>query len=204
MEPESLIYVRGFLKTEAQGRLRARLEAIPAEEWERVRFRGNVARRRKLSFGVSYQPDSREIRPAPALPPYLAELRDEATAALGLPAAPFAQASVQWYPPGAGIGAHKDAPLFGPEVIGISLGAEARLVFKRGGEKHELLLEPGSLVLLSGPARAQWTHELPPVKAARYSIYFRTLKASSRSNSSAPVRPQRPASPPSEPPPGEA
>jgi alkylated DNA repair protein (DNA oxidative demethylase) len=176
MEPEGLRYQAGFLDVVEQRRLLARLEAIPPESWERVRFRGNVARRRKISFGVNYQPDSREIRPAPPLPDFLRELRDRAAAAFGLPAEPFAQASVQWYPAGAGIGAHRDAPMFGPDVLGVSLGAEGRLIFKRGTSKHELLLAPGSLVLLSGPARSQWTHEMPGVKAPRYSIYFRTLR----------------------------
>lgn len=194
---EGLRYVPDFLSEAAQKRLLARLEAIPEESWERVHFRGNVARRRKLSFGVNYQPDSREIRPAEPMPDFLRELRDAATAAVGLPAGPFEQASVQWYPPGAGIGAHKDAPMFGPEVVGVSLGSEGRLIFKRSAEKEELRLAPGSLILLSGPARSQWTHEMPPVKAARYSIYFRALKVSSSSRSSAPVKPQRPPSPPS-------
>jgi alkylated DNA repair dioxygenase AlkB len=172
---EGLRYIPDFLGEAAQRSLLARLEATPEEAWERVHFRGNVARRRKLSFGVNYQPDSREIRPAAPMPDFLRELRDAATEAVGLPAAPFEQASVQWYPPGAGIGAHKDAPMFGPEVVGVSLGAEGRLIFKRGPDKEELRLAPGSLILLSGPARSQWTHEMPPVKATRYSIYFRTL-----------------------------
>lgn len=175
MEPEGLRYVPDFLSPAEQGALVARLEAIPEPEWELVHFRGNVARRRKISFGVNYQPDSRELRPAPPMPDFLQALRDAATKALGLPSEPFSQASVQWYPPGAGIGAHKDAPMFGAEVVGVSLGSEGRLVFKRGGEKHELRLAPGSLVLISGPARSAWTHEMPAVKATRYSIYFRTL-----------------------------
>jgi len=176
MEPEGLRYIPGFLDTDSQRRLIAEIEAIPEERWERVHFRGNVALRRKVSYGYNYSPDSREVSEAPPMPEYLRELRDRCVAAVGLPAEPFAQASVQRYPPGAGIGAHKDAPMFGPDVVGVSLGADARLVFKRGTDKHILRLEPGSLILLSGPARAQWTHELPPVKSPRYSIYFRTLR----------------------------
>ena len=175
MEPEGLRYIPEFLDEEAQRRLIAEIEAIPEARWERIHFRGNVALRRKLSFGVNYQPDSREVRPAGPMPAFLRDLRDAASAAVGLPAGPFQQASVQRYPPGAGIGAHKDAPMFGPEVVGVSLGAEGRLIFKRGTDKHVLALAPGSLVLLAGPARAKWTHELPPVKALRYSVYFRTL-----------------------------
>lgn len=174
--PEGLRYVPGFLDDGRQRELLARLEAVPDPEWERIPFRGVLARRRKLSFGVSYQPDVRSAEPAPPLPPFLTDLRNEAAVALGLPPGPFSTATIQRYPPGAGIGPHRDAPMFGPEVFGISLGAEGRLIFRRGGEKHELRLASGSLVLLSGPARSQWTHEMPPVKAPRYSVYFRTLR----------------------------
>jgi DNA oxidative demethylase len=176
VEPEGLRYIPGFLEEAAQRRLIAEIEAIPEERWERVRFRGNVALRRKLSFGWNYDPSEREVSEAPPMPAFLRELRDRCLEAVGLPPEPFAQASVQRYPPGAGIGAHKDAPMFGPEVVGVSLGSEARLVFKRGDDKHVQPLAPGSLILLSGPARAAWTHEMPPVKAPRYSIYFRTLR----------------------------
>jgi DNA oxidative demethylase len=176
VEPEGLKYIPGFLDDEAQRRLIAEIEAIPEERWARVRFRGNVALRRKLSFGWNYDPSDREGSEAPPMPDFLRELRDRCLEAVGLPAEPFAQASVQRYPPGAGIGAHKDAPMFGPDVVGVSLGSDARLVFKRGGHKHVLRLEPGSLILLSGPSRSRWTHEMPPVKALRYSIYFRTLR----------------------------
>ena len=176
MVPEGLRYFPRFLDEDGQRRLLAEIEAIPEERWERVHFRGNVARRMKLSYGWNYQPDSREIREAAPLPDYLRELRDRAAKAVGLPPEPFVQASVALYPAGAGIGRHKDAPMFGPEVIGVSLGAEARLVFKRGADKHVRRLEPGSLILLSGPARSEWTHELPPVKATRWSVYYRTLR----------------------------
>jgi len=174
--PEGLKYVPGFLDEALQRELQARLEAIPEEAWGRVHFRGVVARRRKISYGVDYQPDGRVYKPADPMPDFVAGLRDRAASALGLEAARFVQSSIQWYPPGAGIGPHRDAPMFGPEVFGLSLGAPGRLILRRGDDKHELLLEPGSLVLLSGPARSKWTHEMPPVKAPRWSLYFRTLR----------------------------
>lgn len=174
--PEGLKYVPGFLDEARQQELQARLEAIPEEAWGRVRFRGVVARRRKISYGVDYQPEKRAYTPAEPMPDFVADLRDRAASALGLEAARFVQSSLQWYPPGAGIGPHRDAPMFGPEVFGLSLGSPGRLILRRGDDRHELLLEPGSLVLLSGPARAAWTHEMPPVKAPRWSVYFRTLR----------------------------
>jgi alkylated DNA repair protein (DNA oxidative demethylase) len=39
-------------------------------------------------------------------------------------------------------------------------------------------LDPRSGYVLSGPARYAWQHSIPPTKALRFSITFRTLKAS--------------------------
>ena len=77
------------------------------------------------------------------------------------------------YPPGAGIGWHRDAPQFG-EVSGVSLLTACRMRFRRGRprawETAELTLEPRSAYLLSGPARARWQHRIPPVTQERWSI----------------------------------
>ena len=45
----------------------------------------------------------------------------------------------------------------------------------------EVALEPRSAYVLTGPARTQWEHSIPPVKETRYSITFRTLRRSSSS-----------------------
>jgi alkylated DNA repair protein (DNA oxidative demethylase) len=86
------------------------------------------------------------------------------------------------YPPGSTIGWHRDAPMFGPEVVGVSLAAACRRRFQRGkGEGRrvaEVTLEPRSAYVLSGAARFAWQHSIPPTRALRYSITFRTVKAS--------------------------
>jgi len=83
------------------------------------------------------------------------------------------------YPPGAGIGWHRDAPQFG-EGSGVSLLTACRMRFRRGRprawETAELSLEPRSAYVLSGPARAQWQHHIPPVPQERWSMTFRTLR----------------------------
>jgi alkylated DNA repair dioxygenase AlkB len=47
----------------------------------------------------------------------------------------------------------------------------------KGGERHsfELELEPRSGYVLAGEARTAWQHHIPPAKALRFSITFRTL-----------------------------
>jgi hypothetical protein len=36
--------------------------------------------------------------------------------------------------------------------------------------------EPRSVYLLSGSARSEWEHSIPPVEALRYSVTFRNLR----------------------------
>jgi alkylated DNA repair dioxygenase AlkB len=152
--------------------------AASALAFEPFRMRGFVARREVASFGNGYAYDARTVAPAPPLPPFLLPLRDRAAALAGVDPAALSTAFVIRYPPGAGIGWHRDAPAFGI-VVGISLGAPARLQLRRGGpggERLEVLLAPGSAYVLARSARWAWQHHLPPVKAERYAITFRTLR----------------------------
>jgi alkylated DNA repair dioxygenase AlkB len=52
--------------------------------------------------------------------------------------------------------------------------------FRRGStgawESAELALEPRSGYVLAGEVRTKWQHHVPPTKADRYSITFRTLR----------------------------
>ncbi len=84
------------------------------------------------------------------------------------------------YGPGAGIGWHRDKAVFG-RVVGISLLSPCvfrmrRSVAKRKWERVNLMVEPRSAYLLSGPARYEWEHSIPQTDALRYSITFRNLR----------------------------
>ena len=83
------------------------------------------------------------------------------------------------YGEGAGLGWHRDRPVF-DDVLGISLLSTAPLRFRRRrGEKWErftLRAEPRSLYLLRGPARSEWQHSLAPVATLRYAITFRSMR----------------------------
>jgi alkylated DNA repair dioxygenase AlkB len=84
------------------------------------------------------------------------------------------------YTTGAGIGWHRDAPAFGPTVVGISLGSEEVMRFRRQvGDHFEMYKQPlerRSIYVLGGSSRSYWQHSLPPAKQLRYSITFRTVK----------------------------
>jgi alkylated DNA repair dioxygenase AlkB len=90
----------------------------------------------------------------------------------------FQQAGVNQYPPGAGIGWHKDKPQYGV-VVGVSLLAPAtmRLPRKEGNRWLRMFqtVLPRSIYILEGEARTMCEHSIPPVDALRYSFTFRTL-----------------------------
>jgi alkylated DNA repair dioxygenase AlkB len=88
------------------------------------------------------------------------------------------QVGINEYRAGAGIGWHRDKPEFG-DVIGVSLLIPAKMrLRKQNGKRWErsaLVLQPRSIYALSGAARREWEHSIPPVEELRYSIMFRTL-----------------------------
>jgi alkylated DNA repair protein (DNA oxidative demethylase) len=174
--PDGFRYLPGFLAPAEEERVRAAAAALDLQPF---RMRGFVARRLVASFGRSYAYDARAVEPGPPFPPFLLALRGRAAALAGVAEGDLAMALVSRYPPGAGIGWHRDAPAFGL-VIGISLGAPARLQLRRGGpggERLEVAVAPGSAYVLARAARWAWQHHLPPVRAERYAITFRTLRA---------------------------
>jgi alkylated DNA repair dioxygenase AlkB len=142
---------------------------------------GHLGNRRVTSFGLGYDYARRMVEPADALPLFLTELRKKAAAFAGRSIEEFQQAGVNQYPPGAGIGWHKDKPQFGV-IVGISLLAPATLRLRRASGKswirrsHEL--KPRSIYLLDGEARKEWEHSVPPVSCLRYALMFRTVAAS--------------------------
>ena len=142
-------------------------------------MRGQVARRRTIHFGWRYGYESWRIEPGPPIPDFLLPLRARCAALTGQDAQRFAEVLITEYRPGAGIGWHRDAPMFGT-VVGVSLASACRMRFQRGrGEERrtfELELEPRSAYVLAGAARNAWQHSIPPTKSLRYSVTFRTLR----------------------------
>jgi alkylated DNA repair dioxygenase AlkB len=176
-EPAGFRYVAEFVSEAEELDLLGRLEGLAFGE---VRMRGVAAKRTVVHYGWDYGYESWTIRPTEPVPPFLAPLRERAAALAGLAPEALEQVLVARYPPGAGIGWHRDAPMFGPEVVGISLGAGCVLRFRRGeGATRTLrrnVLARRSAYVLSGSARAAWQHSIPPVAALRYSVTFRTVR----------------------------
>ncbi len=146
-----------------------------------IRMRGVAAKRRTVHFGWLYGYESRRLTPGPPIPDWLMPLRERAAQLMHGPAEELQEALVTEYRTGAGIGWHRDAPMFGPRVVGVSLAGPCRMLFRRrkgtGFERFTQLVESRSAYVLSGPSRFLWQHSIPATAALRYSITFRALNA---------------------------
>lgn len=168
-------YQPGLLTEDEERALAAWAGTLDLRPFE---FHGYLGNRRIASFGYRYDFAGQRVISAAPLPARLLPVRERVAGFSGHAAADFVQAMVTEYAPGAPIGWHRDKKEFG-EIVGVSLLAPAQLRFRRrqvtGWERQTQLLEPRSAYLLSGQARRDWEHSIPPQKALRYSITFRTL-----------------------------
>jgi alkylated DNA repair dioxygenase AlkB len=101
------------------------------------------------------------------------------------------QLIVNEYHPGQGIAAHVDCvPCFGGTIASLSLGSPCVMDFihATSADQVPVSLLPGSLVVMSGPARYEWKHRIAARKSdrvggqviprgRRVSLTFRTVLA---------------------------
>ena len=120
------------------------------------KFQQWTGKRLTRSFGWSYDFETGRVAPADPIPSWLEPVRARAAHFAGLRPADLIQALVIRYDPGAGIGWHKDRPVY-EHVIGLSLGAPATMRFRRriNGkfERATAPLTPRAIYHLSGEAR---------------------------------------------------
>ena len=151
------------------------IEALPFKPFE---FHGYLGKRRIVSFGWHYDYSGRALRPSTPMPNFLEPLRARAAAVAGLDAALLQQALVTEYDAGVTIGWHRDKPMF-EDVVALSFLSPCRLRLRRkrdiGWVRWATEIAPRSLYRLSGPARHEWEHSIPPVDSTRYSVTFRTF-----------------------------
>lgn len=110
----------------------------------------------------------------------------------GLIAAMPNQLVANEYPPGSGIFDHVDQSAFGDTAISLSLGSTCVMRFTdpRDSTKYDVLLQPRSVIVLTGDARWKWTHSIPArhsdlwegqelIRGRRVSLTFRAVPAGS-------------------------
>jgi alkylated DNA repair dioxygenase AlkB len=174
--PEGFVYRGDFMSADEERAIAAELAKLPFEPFQ---FRGYEARRRVHSFGYRYDFNAQRLEEADPIPDWLQPMRERAEAFAGVAPGRLQQLLINEYLPGAPIGWHRDRPQF-EKVVGISVGAPCVFRLRRrvgaGFERKSLTLEPRSAYLISGIAREQWEHSIPPVEQHRYSVTFRSFR----------------------------
>jgi alkylated DNA repair protein alkB family protein 8 len=179
-----LYYTGDWISPEAQDTL---LSAIDNQPWS------TQLKRRVQHYGHRYDYGRRSVATASqtAVPPFPTWARQAATRLVseGLMDQEADQVIINEYQPGQGISAHVDSlPHFGPVVAALSLGSSCLMDFTNpeDGAKLAVPLTPGSLLVMTGPARFTWRHAIAARKSdpgptgrvprgRRVSVTFRTL-----------------------------
>lgn len=147
------------------------------------KFQGWTGKRLTRTFGWRYDFDDRSFARSEPIPGWLLPLRSKAAVFANVAPEDFVHTLLVRYDPGAGIGWHRDRPVF-ENVVGVSLGTAALLRFRKrregGFDRETISVEPRSAYLLSGPARYEWEHSIAPGDTLRFSITFRTFSDKGR------------------------
>ncbi|KNC47622.1 uncharacterized protein AMSG_11724 [Thecamonas trahens ATCC 50062] len=145
-------------------------------------------KRRVQHYGYRYDYRSRKVAPES----YLGELPEwskQVMARLGAAGdGEFDQLIVNEYEPGQGISAHIDCkPCFAGVIVSVSLGSGAVMRFAKDDVVCDVWLPARSAVVLTGPARWEWSHSIAGRKSdkvggvrikrtRRVSLTFRTVR----------------------------
>ena len=190
---EGFRYQPELISVAEEAALLTSVRELPFKNFE---FHGFKGKRRTVSFGWQYEFSGRgALREAADIPKFLLSLRARAASFAGIAPEAFQHVLVIEYGPGAGIGWHRDRPVFG-DVIGVSLLAPCVLRFRRKTdgtasarvksgdgprktrstwERVNVCAEPRSAYFLTGPARSEWEHSILRVDELRYSVTFRNV-----------------------------
>lgn len=175
--PQGFVYQAELITPAEEQALVARFANLPFKPYEHL---GYLGLRRVAAFGWRRGADGAMVETGEGVPDFLQPLLTKVAAFTGLARERFAHALVTEYAPGAGIGWHRDRPP-AEAIAGVSLLSPCmfRLRRKTGAtwDRASVVAAPRSAYLMSGPARSDWQHSIPPVEALRYSVTFRTVRA---------------------------
>lgn len=175
---------RVFTATESQEYLNILLETISWQQDEVIMFGRKIITSRKVAwygdqpFKYTYSKISRQ---ALFWTPELMQLKSVAEKITG---ETYNSCLLNLYHNGAeGMGWHSDNE---PElkkdgaICSLSFGAVRKFSFKHrnSGERVDVLLENGSLLLMKGTTQSHWVHRLPPtqkITTPRINLTFRTI-----------------------------
>ena len=179
-----LCYHQSFLSAERQKLI---MECINSAPWM------TDLKRRVQHYGWRYDYSARFVSENMKAAPIPAPMRDlaEMLHERGWFDRPPDQIIANEYEPGQGIAPHVDRNCFGPAVATLSLGDGWPMEFtpvRRRAEPVEMMLDVGSILVLTGEARSTWMHGIAKRKAdgrgpskrsrrRRVSVTFRTMVA---------------------------
>lgn len=176
--PNGFVYRPHFLSEEEEADLLSWFEDLP---FSHSRLGEYIAKRKVIGFGWGYDFRKQQLVPGPPLPPVLRPCARKVAKWLDIPVHRVVEALITEYPPGAGIGWHRDNESF-EHIIGISLAGWCRLRLRPYGWRERgkqsvvaVPLEPRSAYLMQKEARWESQHSIAPLTTVRYSITFRTL-----------------------------
>jgi len=174
--PAGFRYAPDVLTREQERVLVRQFEKLAFAPFE---FHGHLGNRRIFTFGHRYVFAGQKPRADSRIPEYLEPLMEIASRISRKPADAFEQMMVTEYPPGAGIGWHRDRPTF-EEIVSVSFLAPCVVRLRRRVgetfERRSTPVEPRSAYLLQGPVRNVWQHSIVPMDALRYSVTLRTFR----------------------------
>ncbi|MET3598648.1 alpha-ketoglutarate-dependent dioxygenase AlkB [Martelella mangrovi] len=159
--PSEAVFLPAFVRPDEEAAL---VHALDALNWS------VELKRRVQHFGYRYDYRARTVTSDAyigPLPPWLEKLGSRLHAA-GFFETPPDQVIANEYLPGQGISAHVDCPpCFGDTIVSVSLLSQCEMIFRQqhGNERCSLILEPRSALVLRGPARYDWSHEIPARKS---------------------------------------
>ncbi len=181
-KPAGLVIRHNFISLERHGSL---LRDVNCQPWR------TDLKRRVQHYGWRYDYKARSISRNDYLgflPDWLGRIAENLKTEGFFEVIPD-QAIVNEYQPGQGIGLHVDCePCFGNTVASLSLGSRCIMNFEHGSGDHEFetLLEPCSMIVMSGSSRFDWKHGIAARtsdlidgrrhrRERRVSITFRTV-----------------------------
>ncbi len=182
MLPPGAVYLPLFVSQKEERELAVSLDR---GEWS------SELKRRVQHFGYRYDYRARMVTDDAylgKLPEWLRSLSERLAELNGHGDVPD-QVIANEYLPGQGISAHVDCvPCFSEQIASLSLLSGCEMVFRnvKSQENISVILEPRSLLVMSGAARYEWTHEIPSRRTdivagekrpreRRVSLTFRTV-----------------------------
>jgi alkylated DNA repair dioxygenase AlkB len=181
-----LKYIPDFIDTQQQSDLIELIDTLGV--WS------DYLKRRTQHYGYKYDYTKRALDDSMKAPPIPWWLKQYTTRLVddGIVTETPDQLIINEYLPGRGIGKHVDCvPCFGDTIVSLSLGSICSMEFEhlKSDKRGSMLLAPGSLLVIFGEARYDWTHSIPSrlkdddlVRSRRVSVTFRKVLSSGNTN----------------------